>query len=215
MFFTVKVVTKILVDALWGVSYPPLPLLPRYTHANPPSLSFLLSSLYCNLWLYFISLLSIIPRDWWAGTTHSVKNFLDFIPRYPSPTPPSWQITYFYSTKHLRNFHFLMALMNCLASNLPSAESQLLYAPPPPPPLKNNTWQTVKSWSWSWLGFDCAAMKVCDLKVKLWRGKSEKNQNISWIATFRSESQAWLFEWWTMAYPCTVAVGICGDKNVR
>ena len=136
MFFTVKVVTKILVDALWGVSYPPLPLLPRYTHANPPSLSFLLSSLYCNLWLYFISLLSIIPRDWWAGTTHSVKNFLDFIPRYPSPTPPSWQITYFYSTKHLRNFHFLMALMNCLASNLPSAESQLLYAPPPSPSQK-------------------------------------------------------------------------------
>ena len=133
MFFTVKVVTKILVDALWGVSYPPLPLLPRYTHANPPSLSFLLSSLYSHLWLFFISLLSIIPRDWWAGTTHSVKNFLDFIPRYPSPTPPSWQITYFYSTKHLRNFHFLMALMNCLASNLPSAESQLLYAPPPLP----------------------------------------------------------------------------------
>ena len=87
--------------------------------------------------------------------------------------------------------------------------------PPPPPHLKNNTWQTVKSWSCSLLGFDCAAMKVYDLKVKLWRGKSEKNQNISWIATFRSESQAWLFEWWTMAYPCTVAVGICGDKNVR
>lgn len=78
-----------------------------------------------------------------------------------------------------------MALMNFLASNPPSAESQLLYASHPSKTMHGKPAR---------VGVGAGSGSTARPKSRIVREESEKNQDMMWRATFRRELQAWLFE---------------------